>query len=159
VTLNAHATNGRFLVRAPWTADQAKLVQLVPEPGRNRVFFFCESCQPSYVDLTSEGTWRFGLMAFQFQDPEAPLWSGTEWPSVGEIYQSRLYMAATPSHGNRVFASRVGNPFDMRTATGPSGTTLASDAIDATLSTKGRIRWLNGRQALLAGTNRGEGSI
>jgi hypothetical protein len=157
VSLKAHATDGQFPIVAPWTADQVALVQCIPEPGGSRLFFTCEGCQPFYISKNGSN-WKFGPVPFQ-NIGEGWGWGGPSWPAVGEIYQSRLYLAATPSQGNRIWASRVGDPFNMDTATGSGGEILASDAIDATLSTKGRIRWLQGRQALLAGTIRGEGSI
>jgi len=147
-------------VPTPWTLDQLQAVQYVSEPGQDRVFFTHGNCPPWSIQFNAAGNWDFGLCSLTNAPAE---WTGANWPSVCEIYQGRLYLAATPASRNHIWASRVGFPLDFSPETGLDGSgnplQLASDEIDAKLSTKGALRWLHGRQMLLVGTDLGEHSI
>lgn len=82
----------------------------------------------------------------------APIdWSGTNWPSVGAYYQSRLWLGGTPDKAETFLGSQNGLPenFDL-------GTGLDAEAMSFALENFGGIEWMMGTKNLLIGTINGE---
>lgn len=159
-SISLSATSGgpapEYELAAPWTADQLGAVHWAAEPGRDRVYFVHPNVRPWFLERNrATGAWTWAQIDFVAQPAE---WTGTNWPSVVEVYQRRLWLASTPAEGNTVWASRSGQAFDFTLQDGSDPPT-PSHAIKAPLSTKGRVRWMHGRQMLLVGTDGGEYSI
>lgn len=100
----------------------------------------------------------FPVVDFQFSDilfvsPPAS-WAGSNYPAVVAIFQSRLWLARTPSSLQAIWASQSGDYYNF-----DLGTAQASDAIQFELATSGEIEWLKGQKDLMMGTDLGEFKI
>jgi hypothetical protein len=175
VTVYARTISMRYVssggaVVGPWNILQAAEVQYVAETGIDRTVLVHPAVAPQTLTRLANGTWQ--LDAAVFTSPPAE-WAAGNYPGAVDIHQSRLLLGGTPLQPNAFWASRVGLLFDFRrfTDTTDGGSTPhagpATAAIKITpecaiaqkVATKGRIRWLQGRQALLVGTDLGVYSI
>ena len=165
-------TGASYELVAPWTTSQLRAVQYALEPGLDRVYFFHPNVHPWFLQRApATGAWTWAVCPFTTSDSSGNPISGgpAEWvagnyPSVGEVWQGRLWMAATPAQGNTVWSSKSLDRFNLSSHEKSPPTTgtdqvLDSSAIVAPLSTKGRVRWMHGRNMLLVGTDEGEYSI
>jgi len=163
---------GGLNVVTPWKGGQLQQVQYATEQGKDRLWLVHPNVPPQVLSRDpSTGNWSFMPVAFTNAPAE---WGQNgpdgkpSWPSVVEVFQGRLWLAATPKSMSTVWASR---PASATTPANPvqdfgltdlvSGTQLVTpqSAIQAKLATKGALRWLHGKQSLLVGTDLGEGSI
>lgn len=138
-------------VATPWAFEHLAGLQMVAEPAKDRVFFAHPNVAPRVLTYTEPATWA--LNAITFVSPPAE-WTGTNWPGVVELFQGRLLLGATPAQPHDIWGSKTTNPYDF----GVSATVVASDAFHYTLSTKGKMRWMQGRQVLLVGNETVESS-
>lgn len=136
---------------SPWDATQIRELQMVAEPAKDRVFFAHRNVAPRVLTYTAPATWA--LNAIVLVNPPAE-WAGTNWPGVVELFQGRLLLGSTPAQPHDVWGSKTTNPYDF----GAGTPAVASDGFHYTLSTKGKMRWLQGRQALLIGNETVESS-
>jgi hypothetical protein len=81
-------------------------------------------------------------------------WAGSNYPAVIAIFQSRLWLARTPSDLQSIWASQTGDYYNF-----DLGTALASEAIQFETATSGEIEWLKGQKNLMMGTDLGEFKI
>ena len=165
---------------SPWSAAQAPSIQWAAWSGEDKAILVHPNVQPYELRHNTDGTWT--LVAVTFANPPVldpaivnsttPAWAGTTWPGAVEIWQGRLWLAGWPTQRNRIWASRSGRPYDFAiqteqfqpdgvtpTTTPPTYLVKASDAIDESLSTKGGVLGLRGRNVLVVGTDLGEGVI
>lgn len=133
-------------IASPWPLSQIEDVRYAVETGADRVIMFHRSAKPFLLEFKSAGAWNFGSLIFS----NAPAEWDPEWPEMGEIYASRLWVAIR----NRVWGSRSGELADFSLGTGAAG-----DALDFKAATPGAARWLRGHRRLLLGTDLGEHSI
>lgn len=139
-------------IPSPWTEDQLDALQLAVEPHRDAGFFFHPNVQPRVIKATAPlDVWEFYSAEFKDQ-PSA--WGGDNWPGAAELgFQGRLFAGSTPNEPGQVWASKVGSSFIFTTGANPD------DALAFTISTKGRVVWLQGQKSLLAGGEKAEHSI
>jgi len=95
----------------------------------------------------------FQLSDILFTSPPAS-WTGTNYPAVVTIFQSRLWLARTPSALQALWASQSGDYYNF-----DLGTAQASDALQLELATSGEIEWMKGQKDLMMGTDLGEFKI
>lgn len=143
-------------VAMPWTVDQLAALQYASDSASNTLVLVHPNVAPQVLTLAANGYLQFGAAVFNTAPAE---WAGTNWPSVVEIFQSRLFLGATPQSPNTLWASRSGSYFDFRPQTGAGGTVLASDGLILPVATKGILTWARGRRMLLVGTDLGEYAI
>jgi hypothetical protein len=135
----------------PWTYDQLDLVQLAPEPHRDSAIFFHGNVQPYVIKLSGPDVWEF--YPAQFKDAPSN-WGNGCWPGAAELgFQGRLFAGSTPNDPGVVWGSKVGSPFVFTPGVNPD------DPVSFTISTKGRIVWLQGQKTLLAGGEQAEHSV
>lgn len=155
-------TTGDTVITTPWGAEHLDAMQTVIETAKDRMVLVHPNVEPQVLTRNADTTWTLATLA-SLGTAIPAAWSGTNYPGVCEIYQSRLWLAATPDEGHRVWASRVGSIFDFTLTSIPDGTTtetvLPTDAIDIKVATKGEIRWMQSGRTLLLGTDLGEHSI
>ncbi len=131
----------------PWeTEADLALIQYVSESGGGRMYSVHPNQPPQILSLNA-GSWLFGDMAL-INPP--PSWSDSNWPSVIEFYQGRLWLAATPEDPSTIWASKSGDPFDFTIGIEDD------DAFELPLSTTGGIKWLKGQKGMVIGTDIGE---
>jgi hypothetical protein len=134
----------------PWTSAQLEELQFVGEAGKDRVFFAHPEVAPQVLTFTAPATWvlaPLGLVG-------APAsWAGANWPGVCELFQGRLLLGATPGEPHTFWGSKAGVP---TTFTLPA--VNPDDPYSWIVSTKGRIRWMQGQKALLIGSETVESS-
>lgn len=165
-------SSARYELVAPWTGEQLRDVYYALEPGLDRVYFVHPGVHPWYLQRApSTGAWTWAQCPFTSTDGSGNPVSGgpAEWvagnyPSVVQVWQGRLWLAATPAQGNTVWSSKSLDRFNLAShekSPPVSGTdqVLDSSAIVAPLATKGRVRWMHGRNMLLIGTDEGEYSL
>lgn len=150
-----------YAISAPWGTDDLPLLQYAAASAGSIVYFACPSVAPYWLQRGRDGSWSLQPATFSGAPAE---WSDGNWPGVVEVFQSRLWLAATRQQPNTIWASRTGAPLDFnyQTESPPaSGTFIveATDGIVAPVATKGTVRWLRGRQVLLFGTDLGEASL
>lgn len=145
-------------ITTPWESSQLAGLQMVLEPGRDRMVIVHPQVAPQSLQRSFDGTWSFNSITFASQPAE---WVGSVWPSVCEIFQSRLWLSGLPGESNRLWASRSGSIFDFATFTDVGGTNavLPSDGIDVKVATKGAVRWMQSGRSLLLGTDLGEHTL
>ncbi len=74
-------------------------------------------------------------------------WAGTNWPSAGAYFQSRLWLGGTPDEAETFLSSVSGTPEDFTIGV------LAADAMSYTMENFGGIEWMVGtKKRLLMGT-------
>jgi hypothetical protein len=162
---------GASVDAAPWTAGQAGAVQWAALTGEDKMVLVHPEVPPQEIVRNNDGTWTLSAITFLNPPPDdkevtpsTPAWTGTTYPGVVEIWQGRLWLSGWSKRRNRIWASRVGIPYDFATEEEvPAGSgnmvSTARTAIDEELATKGGIMWLRGRQFMLVGTDLGDGSI
>jgi hypothetical protein len=147
-------------ITTPWTSAQVGQIQYASLFGSNTLVLVHPNVKPFFLSYNqANGKWSFGDIALVAQ-PDT--WGGTNWPSVIEYHEGRLWLAATPTEPQRLWASRPGNPYDFTLADKNEfneNVVTASNAIDLKVSTKGAIRWLKSGRSLLLGTDLGEHAI
>jgi hypothetical protein len=157
-------------VTGPWSLLQAPSVQFVAETGVDRTILVHPNVQPQALTRAANGTWALDPVVFTNGPAE---WAGTNWPGAVDIYQSRLWLGGAPGQPNAFSASRVGELFDFRRFTDTTNGASTPHAGPATsaikitpecaftqkVATKGAIRWIQGRQTMLVGTDLGVHSI
>jgi hypothetical protein len=136
----------------PWSAAQIRELQFVPEPAKDRAFFAHPNVETQVLNFTAPATWVLGAVPWLNKPAE---WAGTNWPGVVELYQGRLLLGGTPSQPHDVWGSKSGSVFDF----GAGAEVVPSDAFHYTLSTKGFMRWMQGKQILLVGNETVESSV
>lgn len=161
VTYSTAVGSSGYAIPAPWTADQLDRLQFASESALNVTYLAHPDVEPHYVQRAPSGSWTLAPITFTAPPSE---WGSGNWPSVVEVFQSRLWLGATHLQANTLWASRTGEPFDFnyQTETPPgSGTfeTVGTDGLIVPVATKGAIRWLRGRQVLLFGTDLGEHTL
>ena len=140
-------TSGATTIATPWTAAQLRDVQFVAETGKDRLIFVHPAHAPRTLTRNTDGSWSFATPALT----AAPAsWAGSNWPSVVEIHQGRLWLAAPPDEKHTFWASKSGDLFNF-TAGSNDG-----DSFSLKVATKGQIRWMQGERALLIGTDLGD---
>lgn len=84
----------------PWlTEADLALVQYASESGKGRTFFVHPNFEPQVLQLI-QGSWTFSPLNATM----APsVWTDDNWPAVVEIFQGRLWMAATPAEQNTIW--------------------------------------------------------
>lgn len=163
-------TGSMAAISSPWTKAQVGQVQFVMLTASDTLILVHPNVAPRSLVRNGDGTWTLATIAFTNAPGE---WTGTNYPGVVELFQSRLWFAATPAQQNWIWASRSNSLYDFRQFTDASTSTpsagpadeatriviTADCALVAKLAVKGRIQWLRGRSMLLVGTDIGEGSI
>lgn len=157
--VSLRAVTGGTSTPAPWLATEAAQVQYVAETGRDRMVLVHPKYEPQVLTRAADGTWSLNAIStIGWVIPKAPpafavnAWSAGEWPSVVDVWQGRLWMAATPTRKNTFWASKPGT-YDFTIGS------TAGDGFSYDVAMKGEIRWLQGQKAMLAGTDEGEYSI
>jgi hypothetical protein len=142
------SSGAAVLTGLPWTDAMLPAIQYAQDIHYGMVLVH-PNMPPQQVLFTGA---TFTIAPITFTSPPA-VWTGTNWPSAVEIWQSRLWLANTPAQPTELWASTVATAVsgansyeDFATGTNPD------DAIDLTLSTKGAIKWIRGKQNLLIGT-------
>ena len=142
---------------SPWAKEQLSQIQSVTDPSAGEMYFVHPNVAPYRMLRSKAGIWTFEIVPFKVTAPagEVPAappveWTGENWPSVCGIYQSRLYLGATPEEPSRLWGSRVGNYLDFTLGANPD------DALDFSLLTKGSIEWLADHKILIIGVSTGE---
>lgn len=151
---------GATVLTTPWNAQHLDAICTALETAKDRMVLAHPNVETQVLVRNADSTWTLtGLAGLATEAPGE--WAGANWPGVCEIYQGRLWLAATPDEGHRVWASRSGQPFDftLETLVGGAPVVLPSDAIDLKISTRGAIRWMRAGRSLLVGTDLGEHSI
>lgn len=147
---------GATVFTTPWDAQHLDAICTALETAKDRMVLAHPNKETQVLVRNADSTWTLsGLAGLATAAPGE--WSGANWPGICEIYQGRLWLAATPDEGHRVWASRSGQPFDFSLETG--GIVLPADGIDLKISTRGAIRWMRAGRSLLVGTDLGEHSI
>lgn len=133
---------------SPWDSDELEDIQFAVDSGADVMYLVHPNIAPYELDY-DEATraWSFALASFTMDPPE---WTGDNWPSVVEIFQSRLWLGSTPDEPSTLWASKTGSYLDFTVGSGPD------DALDLTLAASGVIQWLKGHNNLLIGTDNGE---
>jgi hypothetical protein len=167
-SLRANATAAPMA--SPWSALEVGKVQYVEEPAANRVILVHPKHPPQVLTRKADNDWTLLPVVFDTAPTE---WKAGNYPAAVDIHQSRLWLGGTPDQPNAFWASRVGLLFDFRRYTetdggastphaGPPSDTrkiTPECALTQKVATKGSIRWLQGRQAMLVGTDIGAYSI
>jgi len=131
---------------SPWTAGQLAELQNSAELSKGRCFFVHRNVQPRVLSMPLPGALVFEFYPAEFSSQPAS-WSGTNWPGVVEAgFQGRLWLASTADDPHNLWASKSGSPFDFGL-----GATV-EDGIAVTVTTKGRLEWMQGQRVLLAGS-------
>lgn len=150
-------------VAAPWTADEIPEVQYAAETGRDRIIFVHPNHEPRVLQRAPTGVWSLSLIStVGWTVPKAaPLhtvdeWSAGNYPGVIDIWQGRVWMAATPLKKNTFWASR---PFSYDFTAVDYSALNAGDGFSYDAAMKGEIRWLQGQKVMLCGGDEGEYSI
>jgi hypothetical protein len=139
-------------VAAPWLASEIPDVQYVCETGRERMLLVHPKYEPRVLTRAASGIWALQtISSLGWTSPDAS-WTGSNWPSVVEVWQGRLWLAATPAKKNTFWASK---PFAYDFTIGNG----AGDAFSYDVAVKGEIRWLQGQKVMLCGADEGEYSI
>jgi len=150
-TISLKPTASDNSVVAPWTAAQVADVQIAMMTGSDTVYLAHPEVQTRKITLNaSTGVWSLTSVAFVGK-PAA--WTGSNWPGVVEVWQGRLYLAATVAQKSTFWASRPGSVEDFTLGD------LAGDGFSYAVATKGKIQWMRGARVMLAGTDDGEFSI
>lgn len=133
---------------SPWSGSQIANLQYAYDVSVGEMYFVHPEVAPyllKYDHVTR--AWTFGVVAFTGAPSS---WTGSNWPSVVEIYQSRLWLAATPSDANTIWASKVGAYNNFTVGANPD------DALEIELASAGGVLWMRGLDNLLIGTENGE---
>jgi hypothetical protein len=98
----------------------------------------------------SNGTFVNGdTYLFSSTGPPPTDWTTGNYPSVVEIWQSRLWLGGTPDAPATIWGSRTFNYYDFTTDAVPT----EASPFNLTESTKGALQWIRGKQAMLVGTD------
>jgi hypothetical protein len=106
---------------------------------------------PYVLSRLADGTWTFLDIATVGWTPDAS-WTGTNYPSAVDVWQGRLWFAATPAKKNTFWASKPGT-YDFTIGD------TAGDAFSYDVAMRGEIRWMQGQKVMLVGSDDGEYSI
>jgi hypothetical protein len=152
--------SGATVITTPWNAQHLDEICTALETAKDRMVLAHPNVETQVLVRNADSTWTLTDITDLATAPPGE-WTGANWPGVCEIYQGRLWLAATPDEGHRIWASRAGSPFDFTLETNVGGTdvVLPADGIDLKISTRGSIRWMRAGRALLVGTDLGEHSI
>jgi hypothetical protein len=134
----------------PWTAGQIENIQAGPVPGEETMFFV----QPDHPQQELKydpgaGTWTLSPITFNAPPAE---WAAGNYPAALAFYEGRTWQGGTAKEPEQIWASVSG---EFRNY-GTPGDTSNDDALDFTISRRGRIRWFGPAQNLMVGTLNGE---
>lgn len=133
---------------SPWDDTEVRDIQVATDISTGEMFLVHPQVPPQLLRYNYvTRAWTFGVITFTSPPAE---WVSGNYPSVVEIFQSRLWFGATPLQANTIWASKVASYLDFT----PGAT--ASDPIDISLASAGTILWLLGMQQMLIGTADGE---
>lgn len=142
----------------PWVEGELDGVRYVQETAKDRMILVHPRYEPQILSRSSAGNWTLTAMTAAsgyaaWNGGTAWGFTGSNWPSVVEVFQGRLYLAATPDKPNTFWASKPGALLDFT-----SGLT-AGDAFSYDIATKGKIVWMRAQKVMLVGTDGEEYSI
>ena len=128
----------------PWTEAMLPGIQYAQD-----IFYGMVLVHPLMAPqkVTYDGA-LFTIAPISFTDPPS-VWGTNNYPSVVDIWQARLWFANTPQQPTTLWASKV-NDYVIFTI---PGTPNAQSPLFLTLGTKGSIKWIRGKQAMLVGTD------
>ena len=136
------------------TAGQIASVQYSYSAATEETFFANLTDPPQHLIRPDPAVeeYTFGAMTFTSPPPE---WAVGNYPGSVEVYQGRLWYAATPIEPNMVWASQTNvlNDFSL------GAQDKATDALSFRVATKGGIQWLKSQRTMLCGTVMGEYNI
>lgn len=137
----------------PWTKAQIPEIRTQVLTGQDSMIMVQEDVPPHVLTFDST-TGRLRLSEVVFTVGTSPAWDGTTgYPSAVEIFQGRLWMAATTSEPNSIWASKSGEPYNFDYLDTPSDST----ALYLPLATRGSVKWMLGQSDTMAvGTDLGE---
>ena len=143
---------------APWGKDEVERIQFVMETALDRLWLVHPAHVPHTLTRNQGGVWVLEQPLF-IQGPAE--WGTDNYPSAVELYQSRLWLAGCPNDQGTVWASASDNLLDFRLTEDVQGEQVvtARCAIKFTAQTKGAIRWMAGKAALILGTDLGEYAV
>ena len=139
----------------PWDENDIRTMQTEMAPNEFSMYFLCQDKTPQKLnyDLDND-TWSFSPVAFV----GAPIdWVTGNYPTTLTFFQGRSWWAGVQSKPQTFWGSQsndestIENELENLT-TGAE----ANDGLEFSLSKAGRIRWLEGGNNLVIGTNAGE---
>lgn len=140
--------SGETILDTPYLISELEQIQFVAESEGNQMIFAQPNHPPQRLFLsttTDQWTWEQITITMPPED-----WTTNNYPSVVEIYQSRLWFAATETKPSTLWASSTAQLFDFTVGANPA------DGMDLALATTGKIQWVRGQKVLFIGTDRGE---
>jgi len=131
-----------------YTADDLRAMQVKMVPGNDEMWLMTPKVAPYKLTYTiGTDSWAMALVSFT-NAPAA--WTGTDWPGAVAFFQGRSYFSAHQGSPDSIWGSKSALYTDFTTGANDD------DSFDMTMDQNGFIRWIEGAQDLLLGTERGE---
>lgn len=132
----------------PWTSSTIKDLAAVMSPSGNVMYILSGALVPYKLSYdVSIASWSFGPVAFTSPPAE---WVDGSWPIALTFFQDRSWWGGAAGKPAAFVASKTGEYENLTTGAN------ANDALDFTLSRRGRIQWMEGVRNLIIGTTNGE---
>lgn len=162
--VSMHAPSGVATLATPYNEDDfwlnGKLSDLrtVPLPvgagnaplgnGRYELLLLHPDVAPHILTVRRNGSFSVEA-AGGILDPD---WAPGNYPTIGAVWQGRLWLSGCAQYPDRFWASQPGRWLDFSP---PSSPPTAEDAMDFQIG-HGRVQWMAGAQTFLIGTDAGE---
>ena len=148
-------STGAIEFNHPWGEDDIRTMQTEMSPNEFSMYFLCQDKAPQKLnyDLDAD-TWTFAAVPFVGIPSD---WVTGNYPTTLTFFQGRSWWAGVQSKPQTFWGSKSNDEStaDNELETLTTGTE-ANDGLEFSLSKAGRIRWLEGGNNLVIGTNAGE---
>ena len=159
--VSLHAPSGRTDVDTPYNEYAAGYgwvmagdlggLSAVPLPSGTGVYkalLLHSEIAPQILEVGRNGSITVSAATGTFD----PVWGSGNYPTVGTVWQGRLWLSGCAQNPDRFWASKPGEWLDFSP---PSSPPTADDAMDFEIGRE-RIRWMAGAQTFFIGTDVGE---
>lgn len=148
-TILAAATPHTELQMHGENSDEHLVTSFLSPDGLDLIIL-CADQPPYLVAFTKGDPWTATYSAASYTSMPAE-WTGSNYPTTGTYYQSRAWYSGCQDDPEKFWGSVVYDPYNFS-----PGAEEADDAIEASISKHGRIRWIEGGRNLLVGTETAE---
>ncbi len=139
----------------PWDENDIRTMQTEMAPNEFSMYFLCQDKAPQKLNYDlATNTWSFAPVAFVGAPTD---WAAGNYPTTLTFFQGRSWWAGVQSKPQTFWGSKSNDEstIDNELETLTTGSE-ANDGLEFSLSKAGRIRWIEGGNNLVIGTNAGE---
>jgi len=138
-----------------WNEDDIRTMQVEMAPNEFSMYFVCQDKPPYKLNYDIDlNQWSFNLVTFGGKPAS---WIAGNYPTTLTFFQGRSWWSGVQSEPQTFWGSKSNDETtpdneleDLSTGTN------ANDGLEFSLSKAGRIRWMEGGNNLVIGTNAGE---